>query len=99
MKDSLLPCDLRKNGCHTVHFLLQILVLSKLYRDIPVDQTDGITAVKLNMVRDQVIFLEDRRKRHSSIQHSISLNIQFLIHHHFTHFDAVEIRHCLIQSL
>lgn len=75
----------RKNGKYPGHFVFQILVLSKLDRNISVNQADLPVISEFNMIRNLVIFekIVDRATAVfitvSSLIGSFSLRITFLL--------------------
>ena len=99
MKNALLSLNLWQDCYHTVHLLFKINIFPKLNCNISVDQTDRISAVKLNMIRDHIILLKNCRQCHGCIQYSISPDIQFLIHHNTVHLNSVKIGNRLISVL
>ena len=99
MKDSFFSGKIRKDCQYTVHLFFQILILSKLHSHVPVDKADRITAVKLDMIRDLIIFLENSRKGNCRIQHRFPFDIQFLIHNYFIYLDSVKVRNRFIPCL
>ena len=98
MKDSFLTRELRQNRDHPVHLFLQIFILAQLYRNVTVNQTDGITAVKLDVIGYHFIFLENSGQRNCCIQYRVSFDIQLLIHNNTVYLNPVKIRYRLIPG-
>ena len=96
VKDSFFPGKLWQDRAYPDHLVLQVLVLSQHNLHIAVGQGDLIAAVKLYVIWDYVIFLENGGKRHCSSQNRTSLDWKLLPLDHMAYLDPVKKRNQLV---